>query len=113
MNKPGYVYIMASRRNGTIYIGVTSDLAQRVEQHRDRSIEGFTRKYGCIQLVWFETHDDIQQARQRELQMKEWKRQWKLRLIEEKNPDWNDLFESIYQNWTPAFAGEQEDQARQ
>jgi putative endonuclease len=111
MKKVGYVCIMASRRNGTIYIGVTSDLPKRVEQHRKGSIEGFTTKYGCNRLVWFEMHDDIEQARQRELQMKEWKRQWKLRLIEELNPDWNDLFESTCQNWTPAFAGEQGSEA--
>ena len=78
MSRPGYVYIMASRRNGTIYIGVTSDLPGRVYQHRNGIIAGFTRKYGCKLLAWYEAHDDIQDARARELRMKKWKRQWKL-----------------------------------
>lgn len=95
MTKGGFVYIMASRRNGTIYIGVTSDLPKRVWQHREGVIEGFTKKYGCKMLVWFERHDDIEGAIRREKQMKEWKRSWKLREIEEMNPDWDDLFESI------------------
>ncbi|MCW2410303.1 MULTISPECIES: GIY-YIG nuclease family protein [unclassified Sphingobium] len=111
MTCAGYVYIMAGRRNGTIYTGVTSDLVRRVTQHRTGEIKGFTTKYGCKLLVWYEAHDDLQNARQRELRIKEWKRQWKLRLIEEINPDWNDLFESICQNWTPAFAGEQGSEA--
>jgi putative endonuclease len=96
MSRPGYVYVMASRRNGTIYIGVTSDLPGRAYQHRNGLIDGFTRKYGCKMLVWFEAHGDIQDARLRELQMKKWKRQWKLREIEEMNPDWDDLFESLF-----------------
>lgn len=96
MEKSGYVYIMASRRNGTIYLGVTSDLPGRAYQHRNGLIDGFTRKYGCKMLVWFEAHDDIQDARLRELQMKKWKRQWKLREIETMNPDWEDLFESLF-----------------
>ena len=95
MTKGGFVYIMASRRNGTIYIGVTSDLPKRVWQHREGVIEGFTKKYGCKMLVWFERHDDIEGAIRREKQMKEWKRSWKLREIEKMNPDWDDLFESI------------------
>ena len=96
MSRPGYVYIMASRRNGTIYIGVTSDLPGRAHQHRNGLIDGFTRKYGCKTLVWYEAHDDIEDARLRELQMKKWKRQWKLREIETMNPDWDDLFESLF-----------------
>jgi putative endonuclease len=91
----GFVYIMASRRNGTIYIGVTSDLPQRITQHREGLIEGFTKQYGCKLLVWFERYDDLQEARRRELQMKNWKRLWKLRVIEEMNPEWDDLFESL------------------
>jgi putative endonuclease len=91
MSRAGYVYIMASRRNGTIYIGVTSDLPGRIYQHRSGLVEGFTRKYGCKLLVWYETHDDIQDARLRELQMKK----WKLREIEAMNPDWKDLFASL------------------
>ena len=96
MNKSGYVYIMASRRNGTIYLGVTSDLAARAYQHRNGVIEGFTKTYGCKLLVWYEVHDDLDNARLRELQMKKWNRQWKLSEIERMNPDWNDLFESLF-----------------
>jgi putative endonuclease len=94
--KSGHVYIMASKRNGTIYIGVTSDLPQRATQHREGLIEGFTKEYGCKMLVWFEHHDDLQDARARELQMKKWKRLWKLRVIEEMNPEWDDLYESLF-----------------
>jgi putative endonuclease len=85
--KPGFVYIMANRKNGTIYTGVTSDLPGRVYQHREGLVPGFTKRYGCKLLVWFEAHDDLQEARARELQIKEWKRSWKIRLIEETNPD--------------------------
>jgi putative endonuclease len=95
MERRGYVYIMASGRNGTIYIGVTSDLIARAHQHRNGLVDGFTKKYGCKILVWFETHDTIEGARARELQMKKWNRIWKLREIETMNPDWNDLFESL------------------
>ena len=90
--KPGHVYIMASGRNGTLYIGVTSELAQRAWQHREGLVPGFTRKYNCKLLVWYEAHDDIQEARLRELQMKKWKRQWKLSEIERMNPNWDDLY---------------------
>ena len=93
--KAGYVYIMANKRNGTLYIGVTSNLPQRVWEHREGQVEGFTRKYDCKMLVWFEAYDDLQMARHRELQMKKWKRLWKLRVIEEMNPEWDDLFESL------------------
>jgi putative endonuclease len=86
VDKVGYVYIMASRRNGTLYIGVTSDLLKRVYEHRNGSIGGFTRKYGCKLLVWYQAFDDLDAARHRELQMKEWRRAWKLRVIEEINP---------------------------
>ena len=93
--KAGYVYIMASGKNGTIYIGVTSDLVKRVWEHREAVVPGFTKRYGCKQLVWFEAFDDIQQARHRELQ-KEWKRAWKVKLIEEKNLDWDDLYPTLF-----------------
>ena len=96
MTKPGYVYIMASRRNGTIYIGATSDLPARAYQHRNGLIEGFTKEHGCTLLVWYQAHDTIEAARARELQMKKWKRLWKLREIETMNPDWDDLFESLF-----------------
>lgn len=97
MEKAGFVYIMASQRNGTIYIGVTSNLAKRVWEHRNEIAPGFTKKYCCHHLVWYESHDSIEAARQRELQMKEWKRDWKLREIEGFNPDWDDLYERIAQ----------------
>ena len=93
--KPGFVYIMASAKNGTIYIGVTSDLVKRVCEHREAVVAGFTKKYACKLLVWFEAHDDIGETRLRELQLKEWKRSWKIRLIEEKNLDWEDLWPTI------------------
>ena len=93
--QPGFVYIMASGRNGTLYIGVTSDLAKRVWEHRNGAVAGFTRRYGCKSMVWYEAHDDIQQARSRELQMKKWKRQWKLSTIEALNPEWQDLYPSL------------------
>jgi putative endonuclease len=93
--KSGYVYIMANRKNGTIYIGVTSDLVARVYAHREGLVAGFTKRYGCKLLVWYEAFDDIQQARQRELQMKEWKRSWKIRLIEETNLNWDDLYPAL------------------
>ena len=95
MEKRGYVYIMASKRNGTLYIGVTSDLPGRVWQHKEGIVEGFTKKYGCKRLVWFAVFDRIDAAIHCEKKMKEWKRAWKLRAIEEMNPDWDDLFESI------------------
>ena len=93
--KAGYVYIMASRRNGTLYLGVTSDLPGRVYQHRNGIMEGFSKRYGCRSLVWYAPFDDIQDARARELQMKKWKRAWKLQAIEQMNPAWRDLFEDI------------------
>jgi putative endonuclease len=89
------VYILASRRNGTLYIGVTSDLVQRVWQHKNDVIEGFTKKYGVHLLVYYELHEDMESAILREKQLKKWNRDWKLRLIEEENPDWNDLYPSI------------------
>ena len=93
--KAGFVYIMANRRNGTIYIGVTSDLIGRVYQHREGLVPGFTKRYGCKLLVWFEAHDDLHDARLHELQMKEWKRSWKFRLIEESNLEWDDLYPTL------------------
>ncbi|MGI9362448.1 MAG: GIY-YIG nuclease family protein [Parasphingorhabdus sp.] len=93
--KPGFVYLMANKRNGTIYLGVTSNLHQRAYQHRNGLIDGFSKDNDCKLLVWFEVHDDIQEARRRELQMKKWKRAWKLRLIEKENPQWKDTFDSL------------------
>ena len=94
--KAGYVYLMASRRNGTLYLGVTSDLPARAYQHCNRLVDGFSKEHGCTLLVWFEAHDDLQSARARELQMKKWKRAWKLDLIEQGNPRWNDLYETLF-----------------
>ncbi|RPF71222.1 GIY-YIG nuclease family protein [Aurantiacibacter spongiae] len=85
------VYLMASRRNGTLYCGVTSDLLQRVAQHRDGTFEGFTARYDVKTLVWFEQHATMEFAIQREKRSKKWSRAWKLRLIEEGNPAWRDL----------------------
>ena len=95
MHKPGYLYLMASGRNWTTYLGVTADLLKRVWQHRNGVIDSFSKKYGCTLLVWYEAFDDIQQARQRELQMKKWKRAWKVELIERDNPQWLDLFDRL------------------
>lgn len=96
MSGPPCVYIMASRRNGTIYIGVTTDLPGRACQHREGLIAGFTKRYGCNLLVWYQAFDDLDVARHRELQMKEWKRAWKLRAIEEMNPEWRDLYPDLF-----------------
>jgi putative endonuclease len=93
--KAGFVYIMASGKNGTIYTGVTSELVQRVYAHREGLVAGFTKRYRCKSLVWFEAHDDLQEARRRELQIKEWKRAWKVRLIEEANIEWGDLYPTL------------------
>ena len=87
------VYILASRRNGTLYIGVTSDLLQRVALHKQDLIEGFTKKYRVHRLVYYETHPTMAAAIRREKQLKEWRRAWKIRLVESMNPEWIDLFE--------------------
>ena len=90
MNKY-YVYILASKRNGTLYIGVTNDLLKRVSEHKLDLFEGFTKKYQVHTLVYFEEFEDIKTAIEREKRLKKWKRKWKLDLIEEKNPEWQDL----------------------
>ena len=95
MPTPGYVYILASRRNGTLYTGVTSDLISRVWKHRHRVYAGFTAKYGVHRLVYFEHHEDISSAIHRETQIKKWRRRWKLELIENFNPRWDDLYEAL------------------
>ena len=89
--RPFYVYILASRRNGTLYVGMTDDLSVRWFQHQEGHFAGFTKKYGVKTLVWFETHDTRDSAFLRERQIKAWKRAWKIALIEAGNPDWNDL----------------------
>lgn len=91
----GAVYILASRRNGTLYIGATGDLARRVYEHQQGAIAGFTRQYGVKMLVHYELFDDIAAALLRERQMKEWKRAWKIELIERHNPQWLDLCPSL------------------
>lgn len=94
MKKPA-VYILANRRNGTLYVGVTSHLRERTWQHREGLVEGFTKKYGVHQLVYFEFHSDMPSAIKREKQLKNWKRSWKLELIERQNPEWIDLWSEI------------------
>lgn len=95
MEKSGCVYLMASRRNGTLYIGVTSELAKRASEHREGRIGGFTRRYGCKMPVWYQAFESLDEARRRELQMKEWRRAWKIELIEKLNPAWRDLYEDL------------------
>ena len=90
-----YVYIMASKRNGTLYVGVTNDLIERVDQHKNDIIEGFTKRYKVHILVYFEETSDVKAAISREKQIKKWHRAWKLKLIESKNPDWKDLYEEL------------------
>ena len=94
MKQPA-VYILASQRNGTLYIGVTSDLVQRVWQHKNDVFEGFTKEYVVHMLVWYELHEDMENAIIREKRLKKWNRDWKLRMIEEMNPNWKDLYDSI------------------
>ena len=94
--KGGCVYLMASKRNGTIHLGVTSDLLGRTYQHRNGLVKGFTKEHGCKLLVWHEAHDDLQEARYRDLQMKKWKRAWKIELIERDNPQWKDLYGTLF-----------------
>jgi putative endonuclease len=91
------LYILASKRNGTLYIGVTNDLARRVSEHRQGAVPGFTKRYGVHLLVYYETFDDVRDALVRELAMKKWRRAWKIRLIESANPQWRDLYETLNQ----------------
>jgi len=86
-----FVYILASKRNGTLYIGVTNDLGRRTGEHRQKQVPGFTKRFGVEILMWYEVHDDINQAIAREKKLKGWNRAWKLRLIEKHNSGWNDL----------------------
>jgi putative endonuclease len=92
---PYYVYLLASERNGTLYLGVTRDLVRRVYQHKTRATPGFTPRYDVQRLVWFEVYDDPVTAIAREKELKKWQRAWKLRLIEESNPTWRDLYDEI------------------
>jgi len=95
IQKTYYVYITASKRNGTLYIGVTSNLKKRIYEHKESIIVGFTKKYKVNKLVYFETTNDINSAILREKQMKKWKREWKLKLIEKENPCWIDLYDNL------------------
>jgi putative endonuclease len=95
LDEAAAVYMMANRRNGTIYLGSTINLPKRVWEHRNGVVDGFTKTYGCHVLVWYEVLGSWEAARQRELQMKQWKRAWKLREIEGLNPEWGDLYDRI------------------
>lgn len=95
MDKQPAVYILASKRNGTLYIGVTSDLVKRIWEHKNNIVEGFTKRYDVHQLVWYEIHESMESAIEREKLLKEWKRKWKLALIEKINPSWQDLYNTI------------------
>ncbi|MGY3690994.1 putative endonuclease [Bradyrhizobium sp. USDA 3240] len=90
-----YVYLLASRKHGTLYLGVTNDIVRRVHEHRTKAAPGFTSRYGVDKLVWFEVYDDATSAITREKELKKWRRDWKIRLIEEQNPGWEDLFPGI------------------
>jgi putative endonuclease len=90
-----YVYLLASRKQGTLYLGVTKDLVRRVYQHKSKALAGFTSRYDVRRLVWFECYDDPTTAITREKEMKKWRREWKVALIEEANPDWKDLYPEI------------------
>ena len=93
--KSYYVYILASKRNGTLYIGVTNDLVRRAYDHKSNVIQGFTEKYGVHNLVYYESYTDVRDALTREKRLKKWKRQWTIDLIESVNPDWRDLYSLI------------------
>jgi putative endonuclease len=95
VNKNPAVYILASKRNGTLYIGVTSDLVKRIWEHRNNMVEGFTKRYGVHHLVCYELHASMESAIEREKRLKNWKRSWKLDLIESANPNWQDLYDTI------------------
>ena len=95
MQKQFFTYILASKRNGTLYVGISSDLVQRIYQHREGLLPGFTRDYGVHRLVYYEVHSTAESATTREKHIKAWKRNWKLELIEGFNPDWDDLYPSI------------------
>ena len=95
MSRQPCVYLLASKRNGTLYVGVTSDLVKRVWEHKNHVVAGFTKQHGVDQLVWYEVNETMESAIQREKAIKEWQRAWKLKLIEEFNPDWKDLYGTI------------------
>ncbi|MBD3247896.1 GIY-YIG nuclease family protein [Candidatus Falkowbacteria bacterium] len=98
MHKRSYIYILASRRNGTLYVGVTNNLIKRVQEHKEKTIKGFTEKYNVDKLVYYEVYGNIAMAIHREKCIKKWRRKWKLNLIEKDNPYWNDLFDELIKN---------------
>lgn len=95
MERQPCVYLLASKPNGTLYTGVTSNLIKRVWEHKQHDVEGFTAKYDVTLLVWYEVHETMESAIRREKVIKNWRRSWKIRIIEEMNPSWRDLFESL------------------
>jgi putative endonuclease len=101
-----YVYILASRRHGTLYIGVTNDLIRRGWEHREGLADGFTKKHGVKRLAWFEQHEDVTAAIQREKTMKGWPRDWKINLIEQSNPEWLDLYDQLASGADKEWSGE-------
>ena len=96
MEKQPCVYLLTNKRNGTLYAGVTSNLPRRIWEHKNKFVDGFTQKYGTNKLVWYELHVTMESAIQREKNIKNWKRSWKLKTIEEMNPDWKDLYEELF-----------------
>jgi putative endonuclease len=95
MEKIGYTYIITNKKYGTLYIGVTSNLVKRIYEHKQKVVSGFSKQYNLNKLIYFETHNSIEDAIKREKQLKNWQRQWKIDLIEKENPNWNDLYETI------------------
>ena len=90
-----YIYLLASRKHGTLYVGVSNDLVRRVYEHKSMALDGFTAKYGVDRLVWFEAHEDVTSAISREKEIRKWRRHWKVALIERNNPEWLDLWAAI------------------
>ena len=97
MKKQGYIYILANKKRGTLYIGVTGNLSKRIHEHKTKVVAGFSKQYNLDKLVYYEVSDTIDEAIGREKQLKNWHRQWKINLIEHTNPDWGDLYDSITQ----------------
>ena len=95
MKRTYWVYMLASARYGTLYIGITNNLGRRTYEHRTDAVNGFTSRYGVHRLVWYESYEDVTEAIAREKQLKHWNRDWKIRLIEEFNPDWSDLYPTL------------------
>ena len=95
MNKRGYVYLLTNKKHGTLYTGATTNLISRIHAHRNKVVKGFAAKYNLTRLVYFEVYEDLENAFKREKRLKNWNRKWKIELIEESNPNWDDLFFSI------------------